>query len=211
MDQSDLCTLGHVTNFFKFDKQNCVAHYRDPALTIPVNSSEYSIATYYADFRGRSKSEINKISPDFLEQVSKKELSAHKFNELVKGVARIYQFASSVSIPPILDPTNRILKNCPLLFTKGDRQVDFFDTLSASHGNIIVSSFEKRKNLDNAIIGVYTLNFDDHIQGLVMTQLLDLEHYNGNKEQILNNTDMFRLKKLPKFKAESNVWYASLL
>ncbi len=72
MDQSDLCTLGHVTNFFKFDKQNCVAHYRDPALTIPVNSSEYSIATYYADFRGRSKSEINKISPDFLEQVSKK-------------------------------------------------------------------------------------------------------------------------------------------
>ncbi|MFX5756584.1 hypothetical protein ABTE27_21795, partial [Acinetobacter baumannii] len=81
---------------------------------------EYSIATYYADFRGRSKSEINKISPDFLEQVSKKELCVFKLEEMLKGMARLNQNDFCMSIPPILDPKNRILKNCPILFTKKD-------------------------------------------------------------------------------------------
>ncbi|EOX9162654.1 hypothetical protein ACPXFB_002504 [Acinetobacter baumannii] len=214
MDQSDLCTLGHVTNFFKFDKQNCVAHYRDPALTIPVNSSEYSIATYYADFRGRSKSEINKISPDFLEQVSKKELCVFKLEEMLKGMARLNQNDFCMSIPPILDPKNRILKNCPILFTKKDiekGQFEFFCHVYRARAAIIVSSLKKQGNLDNALIGVYSIESKDKIKGLVIIRLLDLEHYNGNSKQILNINEMLPLKSFQEFNPESASWPNYLL
>ncbi|MDR6796844.1 hypothetical protein [Acinetobacter calcoaceticus] len=214
MDQSDLCSLGHVTNFFKFDKQNCVAHYRDPALTIPVNSSEYSIATYYADFRGRSKSEINKISPDFLEQVSKKELCVFKLEEMLKGVVRLNQNNSFMSIPPILDPKNRILKNCPILFTKKDieeGQEEFFYQVYRATAAIIVSSLKKQGNLDNALIGIYSIEYEAKIKGLVIIRLLDLEHYNGNSKQILNINKMLPLKSFKDFNPESSRWPNFLL
>lgn len=209
MDQSDLCTLGHVTNFFKFDKQTCVTHYRDP-----VNSSEYSIATYYADFRGRSKSEINKISPDFLEHASKKELCVYKFNEMVKGMARLNQTDSCMSIPPILDTKNRTLKNCPILLTKEDIEkgdTDFFCHVYTAKATVIVSSLKEQENLDNVFIGLYSIEFKDKIKGLVIIHLLDLEHYNGNSKQILNTTKMLPLKYFPEFNPESANWPNYLL
>lgn len=214
MDQSDLCTLGHVTNFFSFDKQIGVAHYRDPALTIPVNSSEYSIATYYGDFHGRSKSEINKISPDFLEQASKKELCVYKFDEMMKGLARLNQTDSCMYIPPILDPKNRILKNCPILLTKENIEkgdTDFFYHVYTAEVAIIVSSLKKRENLDNAFIGIYSIESKDTIKGLVIIRLLDLEHYNGNSKQILNTAKMLPLKYFPEFNPESASWPNYLL
>ncbi|WP_421833441.1 hypothetical protein [Acinetobacter baumannii] len=214
MDQSDLCTLGHVTNFFKFDKQTCVTHYRDPALTIRVNSSEYSIATYYADFRGRSKSEINKISPDFLEHASKQELCVYKFNEMVKGMARLNQTDSCMSIPPISDPKNRILKNCPIILAKEDIEkgdTDFFCHVYTAEAAIIVSSLKEQENLENVFIGLYSIEFKDKIKGLVIIHLLDLEHYNGNSKQILNTTKILPLKYFPEFNPESANWPNYLL
>ncbi|MFX6238423.1 hypothetical protein ABTF53_19575, partial [Acinetobacter baumannii] len=65
--------------------------------------------------------------------------------------------------------------------------------------------------LDNALIGVYSIEYEAKIKGLVIIRLLDLEHYNGNSKQILNINEMLPLKSFQEFNPESASWPNYLL
>ncbi|RYL13011.1 hypothetical protein [Acinetobacter baumannii] len=202
-------SIGHFSDLIKFNQKTCTAKYRkDTPSTITVHSSAFPIETYYADFYNRSESAINKISPDFLKKKLRNDLNVYTFYELFKKVIHTHKtFVSGVYLQalPTLDPKDKILKNCPIYNFKGNDlfcYTGFQQFVTGSNGIIIVSSLKKGKNLDNALIGLYRLNHNDEIDGLLIVRVLDLEYYNDNPEQILDSNEILGLENLPEFNLE---------
>ncbi|MDV7489255.1 hypothetical protein R4544_09025 [Acinetobacter baumannii] len=206
MDKRDIHFSSHFSDLIKINPKACSAKYRkDTPSTITVHSSVYSIETYYADFYNRSEKAINQISPDFLKRMLRKDLNVYTFNELVKEVVSVGKpHVSSLHLltMPILDPKDKILKDCPIYGFKDDNLLPSWSLrnfLDRAWGTIMVSSLKKGKNLDNALIGVYRLNLMEEIDGLMIVRVLDLEYYNGNPEQILDSNEILGLENFSEF------------